>query len=94
MVYAVESNFEYGYSAASGWEAGIAFHTRLGFVEALASGRWAAGRLEDERLTRLRLSIIMPSRRAPTVAGRAMAEHPRGALARFAAGFETGARAA
>ena len=69
--------------------AGIAFYTRLGFVEELSSGRLVAVRLEDERLTQLRLSLIMSSDRSPTVAVRAMAEHLQGALARFAADFET-----
>ena len=69
--------------------AGIAFYTRLGFVEELASGRLVAVPLTDERLTRLRLSLIMASERSPTVAARAMADHLAAALARFAADFET-----
>ena len=69
--------------------AGIAFHTRLGFVEELGSGRLVAVPVEDKRLTRLRLSLIMSSERSPTVAVRAMAEHLEAALARFAADFET-----
>jgi len=69
--------------------AGIAFYTRIGFVEEIVSGRLAAVRVEDERLTRLRLSLVMSSERSPTVAVRAMAEHLEAALVRFAADFET-----
>ena len=72
--------------------AGIAFYTRLGFSEELANGRLVAVPLDDERLARVRLSLIMSSERAPTVAVRAMAEHLEKALARFAADF--GSRAA
>ena len=68
--------------------AGIAFYTRLGFVEELASGRLVAAPIEDERLSRLRLSLIMSSERPPTVAVRTMAEHLKAALARFATDFE------
>jgi len=69
--------------------AGIAFYTRLGFVEELAAGRLVAVPLEDEQLTQLRLSLIMSSERSPTVAAGAMAKHLEAALARFAADFET-----
>ena len=69
--------------------AGIAFYTRLGFVEELAAGRLVAVPIEDQRLTRLRLSLIMSSERPPTVAMRTMAEHLAAALANFAADFET-----
>ena len=68
--------------------AGIAFYTRLGFVEELASGRLVAAPVEDDRLNRVRLSLIMSSERSPTVAVRAMAAHLEAALARFAADFE------
>ena len=68
--------------------AGIAFYTRLGFVEELASGRLVAAPVEDDRLNRVRLSLIMSSERSPTVAVRAMASHLEAALARFAADFE------
>ena len=74
--------------------AGIAFYTRLGFVEEIAAGRLVAVPLDDERLARVRLSLIMSSDRPPTVAVRAMAEHLETALARFAADFEPGAAAA
>ena len=74
--------------------AGIAFYTRLGFVEELAAGRLVAVPLDDERLSRVRLSLIISSERSPTVAVRAMSEHLGAALARFAAGFETRAAAA
>ena len=68
--------------------AGIAFYTRLGFVEEIADGRLAAVPLKDDRLTALRLSLIVSSERTPTVAVTAMTEHLRAALARFAADFE------
>ena len=67
---------------------GIAFYTRLGFTEELASGRLVAVPLEDERLSTLRLCLIAPSDRLPTVAAQAMAEHLRRALARFGSGLD------
>ena len=54
---------------------GIAFYTRLGFVEELADGRLVAVPLESERLSQLRLCLLAPSERSPTVAARVMAEH-------------------
>ena len=66
--------------------AGIAFYTRLGFTEELAGGRLVAVPLEDERLSTLRLCLIAPSDRLPTVAADAMAEHLRQALAEFGNG--------
>ena len=68
--------------------AGIAFYTRLGFTEELASGRLVAVPLEDERLSTLRLCLIAPSDRLPTVAAGAMAEHLRRALAQFGSGLD------
>ena len=68
--------------------AGIAFYTRLGFVEEIAAGRLVAVPLDDDRLSRVRLSLIMSSDRSPTVAVRAMAAHLEAAFARFAADFE------
>ena len=65
--------------------AGVAFYTRMGFTEELASGRLVAVPLADERLSRLRLSLIAPSDRLPTLAAQAMAEHLQEALVRFAA---------
>ena len=70
--------------------AGIAFYTRLGFTEELASGRLVAVPLEDERLSTLRLCLIAPSDRLPTVAAGAMAEHLRQALAQFGSSVEPG----
>ena len=55
--------------------AGISFYTRLGFVEELAEGRLVAVPLESEQLSQLRLCLLAPSERSPTVAARAMAEH-------------------
>ena len=69
---------------------GIAFYTRLGFAEELAGGRLVAIPLEGERLSTLRLCLIAPSDRPPTVAAGAMAEHLRQALARFGSGVEPG----
>ena len=67
---------------------GVAFYTRLGFTEELASGRLVAVPLEDERLSTLRLCLIAPSDRLATVAAQAMAEHLRRALAQFGSGFD------
>ena len=67
---------------------GVAFYTRLGFTEELASGRLVAVPLEDERLSTLRLCLIGPSDRLPTVAADAMAEHLRQALAQFGNGVD------
>ena len=69
---------------------GIAFYTRLGFTEELASGRLVAVPLEGERLSTLRLCLIGPSDRLPTVAAGAMAEHLRRALAEFGNGVDPG----
>ena len=62
---------------------GIAFYNRLGFIEELAAGRLVAVPLADDRLSLLRLCLIAPSERAPTVAARAMAAHLEQALVRF-----------
>ena len=62
---------------------GIAFYTRLGFVEELADGRLVAVPLENDRLSDLRLCLLAPSERTPTVAARTMAEY----LARDLAGL-------
>ena len=72
---------------------GIAFYTRLGFTEELASGRLVAVPLEGERLSTLRLCLIGPSDRLPTVAADAMAEHLRQALAQFGSGLDPGGAA-
>ena len=66
---------------------GIAFYTRLGFAEELASGRLVAVPLEGERLSTLRLCLIAPSDRMPTVAARAVADHLQRALAQFTSGL-------
>ena len=67
---------------------GIAFYTRLGFAEELAGGLLVAVPLEEERLSALRLCLIGPSDRMPTVAAQAMAEHLQQALARFTSGLD------
>ena len=72
--------------------AGIAFYTRLGFAEELASGKLVAVPLEDDRLSELRLCLIAPSERMPTVAAAAAAEHLGQALTAFAASLDKGAR--
>ena len=53
----------------------ITFYTRLGVVEKLADERLVAVPLENEGLSELRLCLLAPSDRSPTVAARPMAEH-------------------
>lgn len=67
---------------------GISFYTRLGFSEELAAGSLVAVPLEGERLSDLRLCLVAPSDRLPTVAGHAMADHLRKALASFGANLD------
>ena len=67
---------------------GIAFYTRLGFSEELASGRLVAVPLEGEPLSDLRVCLIAPSERKPTVAAHAVAEHLQQALDQFATGLQ------
>ena len=69
---------------------GISFYTRLGFSEELAEGSLVAVPLEGELLSDLRLCLMAPSDRMPTVAGQAMADHLRKALACFGAGLDQG----
>ena len=69
---------------------GISFYTRLGFSEELAGGRLVAVPLEGERMSELRLCLVAPSDRMPTVAGHAMADHLREALACFGADLDQG----
>ena len=71
---------------------GIGFYTRMGFAEELASGKLVAVPLEEDRLSELRLCLIAPSERMPTVAARAAAEHLRQALIDFAADLDKGPR--
>ena len=72
---------------------GIAFYTRLGFAEELASGRLVAVPIKGERLSTLRLCLIAPSDRMPTVATCAVAEHLQRALPQFARRPRAGALA-
>ena len=65
---------------------GIGFYTRIGFTKELGEGRLVAVPLEGEQFSDLRLCLIVPSDRLPTVAGRAVAQHLMQALSRFAAG--------
>ena len=67
---------------------GIAFYTRLGFAEELRNGSLVAVPLEEGRLSALRLCLIGPSERMPTVAARAMAGHLQQALAHFTSGLD------
>ena len=64
---------------------GIGLYTRLGFTEELADGRLVAVPLKGNEFSTLRLCLIVPSDRLPTVAGRAVAEHLMQALTQFAA---------
>ena len=66
---------------------GISFYTRLGFSEELADGSLVAVPLEGKRMSELRLCLIGPSDRLPTVAGQVMVSHLRDSLARFALGL-------
>ena len=67
---------------------GIAFFTRLGFVEEFASGRLVAVPLEDDVLASLKISLIMSSERLPTVAVQTMADHLKTELAGFSTEWE------
>ena len=67
--------------------AGIAFYTRLGFVEELATGELVAVPFRGKPLADLRLALVRSSERSPTVAVQAAAEHLKAALARFATEF-------
>ena len=67
---------------------GISFYTRLGFSEELADGSLVAVPLQGKRLSELRLCLVAPSDRLPTVAGRAMAAHLQKALACFGADLD------
>ena len=69
---------------------GISFYTRLGFSEELADGSLVAVPLQGKRLSELRLCLVAPSDRLPTVAGQAMADHLRKALASFGADLDQG----
>ena len=69
---------------------GISFYTRLGFSEELADGSLVAVPLQGKRLSELRLCLVAPSDRMPTVAGQAMADHLQKALACFGAGLDRG----
>lgn len=69
---------------------GISFSTKLEFSEALAEGSLIAVPLEGKRMSELRLCLVAPAQRLPTVAGNAMADHLQKALACFAtANFTT-----
>ncbi len=70
--------------------AGIAFSTKLEFSEALADGSLIAVPLEGKRMSELRLCLVAPAERVPTVAGNAMADHLQKALAYFANGVDRG----
>ena len=61
----------------------IAFFTRLGFSDELESGKLVAIPLRVESLSVLRLCIIMPSDRSPTIAAKVTGEFLKRSLAGF-----------
>ena len=61
----------------------IAFFTRLGFPDELESGELVAIPLKVESLSVLRLCIIMPSDRSPTIAAKVTGEHLKRSLVGF-----------
>ncbi len=54
---------------------GVAFYTRIGFLEDLAHGTVVAIPLKEKRLSALRVGLILPRRRRPSPAVAAMTEH-------------------
>ena len=62
--------------------------TRLGFAEEQNNGSLVAVPLEEGRLSALRLCLIGPSERMPTVAARAMVGHLQRARAHFTSGLD------
>lgn len=59
---------------------GVAFYTRIGFVEELRAGRIVAVPLREHRLAHLRLGLLLPLKRRPNPAVAAMIEHLTQAL--------------
>ena len=66
---------------------GVAFYTRIGFVEDIAEGEIVAIPLGEKRLSALRVGLILPRRRRPSPAVAAMTEH----LAQMLAALDAGA---
>jgi DNA-binding transcriptional LysR family regulator len=64
---------------------GVAFYTRIGFVEDLARGEVVAVPLAEKRLAALRVGLILPRRRRPSPAVAAMTEHLAQALVELSA---------
>jgi DNA-binding transcriptional LysR family regulator len=63
---------------------GVAFYTRIGFVDELRAGSVIAVPLAETRLAQIRVGLMLPRRRRPTPAVAAMIEHLSGALHRLA----------
>jgi len=59
---------------------GVAFYTRIGFVDELRNGSVVAVPLVETRLTQIRVGLIIPRRRPPTPAAAAMIDHLTEAL--------------
>ena len=62
---------------------GIAFFTRLGFMEELDSGRLVAVPIQNEVLASLKVCLLVSSDRLPTVAVQMMSAHLEAELARY-----------
>jgi DNA-binding transcriptional LysR family regulator len=65
---------------------GVAFCTRIGFVQEIRRGEIVAVPLREPRLAQLRLGLLQPLRRRPSPAVVAMAEHLAAALQELDAG--------
>ncbi|HMR34159.1 MAG TPA: LysR family transcriptional regulator [Geminicoccaceae bacterium] len=65
---------------------GVAFYSRIGFVEEIARGEVVAVPLTERRISALRVGLILPRRRRPSPAVAAMTEH----LAQMLAALEAG----
>ena len=65
---------------------GVAFYSRIGFVEEIAKGEVVAVPLTEKRISALRVGLILPRRRRPSPAVAAMTEH----LAQMLASLEAG----
>ena len=61
----------------------IAFFTRLGFSDELESGELVAIPLKAKSLSVLRLCIIIPSDRSPTIAAKVTGEYLKRSLVGF-----------
>jgi DNA-binding transcriptional LysR family regulator len=59
---------------------GVAFYTRIGFIDELRAGSVIAVPLAETRLAEIRVGLMLPRRRRPTPAVAAMIEHLSEAL--------------